>query len=403
MMTRCGVPPRRPHFSRPQAAPLQRACSVVSLIVLAGACSPRLLPLPATQKPTVIAETPSAVAIQAPAISNPGLVQLHMLDQNNGWGIGDKAIVRTADGALTWHNVSPTGAAAFGYSVTADFLDTLHAWVLIPEANDMLTGTLYRTPDGGVSWTKIQVPFSGGDLHFLDARQGWMMASLGAGAGSMGVAVFQSTDGGAFWTQTYTNDPNQTGAGNSLPLGGLKDGMAVLDMHRAWIGGVVYTPGLIYLYQTNDAGRTWQQSQVAPPPGYEQAELETTGPIFISSQIGYLPVHVSFQNGVMLAIYATRDAGNSWRLSPTLIPQGGAADFVSAQAGLVWNGTQFYGTSDAAQTWKTISPDVAFADTFAGMDFVSPTVGFVLKSDAAGTRSLYKTLDGGATWNRLSP
>ncbi len=384
------------------AAVLQRAIALFSFLALATACSPELLPVPVTPEPTIVAAAPTPPAIAAPVISSPALAQIHMLDLKNGWGIGDKAIARTADGGATWHNVSPANASSFGYSAVPDFLDFLHAWVLVPEANDMFAGTLYRTPDGGTSWTQLPVPFGGGALHFLDAKQGWMMATLGAGAGSMGIAVFQSTDGGASWTQTYTNDPNQAGAGSGLPLGGLKDGMFPLDMRRAWIGGVVYTPGAVYLYQTNDAGRSWQRSPVAPPPGYDQAQLETTGPVFLNTQIGFLPVHVSFQNGVMLAIYTTRDAGNTWLLTPTLIPQGISADFVSEQAALVWNGSQFYATNDAAQTWNLVSPDVTFADTFAGMDFVSPTVGIVLTNDAAGARALYRTIDGGATWDLLS-
>ena len=74
-------------------------------------------------------------------------------------------------------------------------------------------------------------------------------------------------------------------------------------------------------------------------------------------------------------------------------------DFVSAEDGFVWNGTAFYVTKDGAQTWKTISPDVSFGDSFSGMDFVSPSIGFVLTSHASGLRGLYKTTDGGATWN----
>ena len=74
-------------------------------------------------------------------------------------------------------------------------------------------------------------------------------------------------------------------------------------------------------------------------------------------------------------------------------------DFVSVQEGFVWNGTNFYVTHDGAQTWTTVSPDVTFGDTFSGMDFITPQTGFVLTSDASGARGLYKTTDGGATWN----
>jgi photosystem II stability/assembly factor-like uncharacterized protein len=91
-----------------------------------------------------------------------------------------------------------------------------------------------------------------------------------------------------------------------------------LDTLRAWIGGVVYEPGRIYLYQTTDGGSTWAASPVTAPDGYELSELETTGPIFVTSQTAYLPVHMSSQKGVMLAVYVSRDGGASWLASPTI-------------------------------------------------------------------------------------
>jgi photosystem II stability/assembly factor-like uncharacterized protein len=321
-----------------------------------------------------------------------------MFDERSGWGISQTSVLRTADSATTWHTAGPSTGEASGYTVTSYFLDAAHGWILVPVPNDMLHGILYRSSDGGVSWMESPAPFGDGQLHFVDARRGWMMATLGAGAGSMGIAVFQTQDGGATWTQSYTNDPNQPEAGSSLPLGGLKNGIAATSIEKAWIGGVTYAPGTVYLYQTVDGGRSWTKSPVQDPAGYEQAELQTAGPVFVDAGIAYLPVHLSSQNGVLLAIYLSRDGGASWLLSPELIPQGGPMDFVSAQTGFVWNGTNFYATKDAAQSWTVVTPDLAFGDTFSGMDFVTPQVGFVLRTDASGIASLYKTVDGAATW-----
>ena len=215
----------------------------------------------------------------------------------------------------------------------------------------------------------------------------------------MAVAIYQTTDAGATWTQNYTNDPTQGGAGDSLPLGGLKDGLAATSMQAAWIGGVTYAPGTVYLFQTGDAGHTWKKKYVQAPLGYEEAELETRGPVFLGSSTAFLPVHVSSQNGILLAIYVTHDGGATWIQSPAYVPQGGASDFVSETSGFVWNGSGFYVTADSAQTWTIVSPDVPFSASFAGMDFVDLQVGYVLTDDGAGNRRLYKTLDGGRTWN----
>ncbi len=378
-----------------------RRIAVLLLAFVLVACTPELIPKPITPGPTFPSPTDTPVPLSAPVVTSPGLVKIAMLDENNGWGISDTAVLRTTNGGASWYNLTPANAGKLGFFVASSFVDTQHAWILVPDQNDMLKGMLFRTSDGGVTWSGGAVPFGGGDMHFLDAQHGWMMASLGAGAGSMGVSILQTGDGGVSWSQTYTNDPNQKDAGTSLPLGGLKDGLTPVDMQVAWLGGVTYAPGVIYLYQTQDGGTSWTQATVKVPAGYEQAQFETRGPTFVNPGTAYLPVSVSSQNGVMLVVYSSHDGGKTWVQSPTMIPQGGQMDFVSPQDGFIWNGTSFYVTHDGAQTWNTVNPDVAFAEAFAGMDFVSKTVGFVLTSDASGNHGLYKTTDGGATWNVL--
>ena len=390
---------------------MKRILTFLFLLSFLAACgTPNQVPIPVTQGPTLAPETSVAPAaptsatpagINAPIVTSPGLAFIQMIDEKNGWGITDTKVVRTDDGGVMWYDVTPPNPPALGYFAKAEFIDDMHGWMLVSDASNPNAGTLYRTSNGGTGWTPISVPFGSGELHFIDQNNGWAMADLGAGAGSMGVAIFQTIDGGQTWTQTYTNDPNQTGAGDSLPLGGIKDGMTVTDMKNAWIGGVTYAPGVVYLYQTSDAGHSWNLESVPIPAGYEQAQPETRGPQFVSSTDAYLPVTMQNQYGVMLAIYVSHDGGANWALTPTMIPQGGLMDFVSAQDGFVWNASAFYITHDGAKTWTVVTPDVAFGENFAGMDFVSPTTGFVLTNDAASTRTLYKTTDGGATWNVL--
>jgi photosystem II stability/assembly factor-like uncharacterized protein len=385
------------HPSRAPAFALQYAL-VLGMFWAAAACTPQFLPLPATETATTLPPTPTLPPLDAPVVESPALVAIRMFDENDGWGVGDSAIVRTINGGVTWHDVSPA-PSQYGYSVTTEFIDSMHGWVLVPNPQDFLSGVLFRTADGGANWRESPVPFGGGAIRFLDGRNGWMMASLGAGAGSMAVAVYQTNDAGATWTRTYVNDPNEADADDSLPLGGLKNGITPVDLQQAWIGGVIYEPGRIYLYKTTDGGRTWNQSSVRVPKDYELAEVETPGPIFASSQVAYLPVHLSSQNGVMLAVYASQDGGTSWLTGPTFIPEGGSIDFVSPESGFAWNGTNFYLTRDASKTWIPVRPDVDFTDSFSGMDFVSPQVGFVLTDQGDRGRQLFVTHNAGATWS----
>ncbi|HEY2980155.1 MAG TPA: sialidase family protein [Anaerolineales bacterium] len=341
--------------------------------------------------------------IDAPLIDAPQLTAIHMLDAVNGWGLAETAVVRTNDGGVTWYNLTPPGLTQVGYSVSEAFLDAQHAWIIVADPGDFRTaGLQYRTEDGGLHWSKSAVPFGSGHLTFLDATSGWMLADRGVAAGSNAVSVFQTKDGGSTWDRKYINDPTVEGARDSLPLGGLKFGLFPLNMQTAWIGGVVYAPGTVYLYRSDDAGHSWQVVDLSLPPGVQDSELAFEDLQFVDAQHAFLTLRIT-GNEYHLAVYVSSDGGDTWSLTPLLIPNGGSADFVSAQEGLVWNGDQFYVTRDAAQTWTTVAPDVVFGDTFARMDFVRLADGWVITYDSTSRYGLYRTADGGATWTSLFP
>ncbi len=376
---------------------MRRIITLVVLALILSACSKPATPtsIPSTATVTVTAAPPT---LSAPVVSAPAFTAIHMLDTTNGWAITDTGAIRTNDGGATWHDVTPSGVTKLGFGIPFYFLDSNHGWVVAADSSNPSSGTLYRTQDGGSTWQSSAVSFLMGTMDFINASNGWMMADLGAGAGSDAVAVFLTTDGGQTWKQTYINDPTQPNAGTTLPFGGLKDGITPTDMKNAWVGGITYNNGVIYLYQTQDGGQTWKQQSVPIPAGYEQAQFETIGPQFVTATGAYLSVHVTNQYGTLMAVYYSHDGGSNWALTPKLIPNGGSMDFVSATDGFVWNGSQFYVTHDGAQTWMTVSPGIAFGDNFAGMDFVNTQIGFVLTNNTVGTRILYKTMDGGATW-----
>ena len=354
--------------------------------------------------PTPFPDTPAPAQINAPLIETPALVNIHFLNELDGWGVTETQIVRTNDGGITWYNVTPTDVTETGYSVDTFALDNNHVWVQQPDFNNYPnSGFLYHTSDGGMTWGTTPVPFSRAKVRFLDVNNGWALADLGVGAGSNAVAIYQTTDGGKTWNQTYINDPNNANAGDSLPLGGLKYFLTPLTMQTAWIGGIVYAPGTVYLFRTEDAGHTWGQVSLLLPKGAENAELTIEQVSMVTATDAYLTMRTT-SDDIYLAVYVSNDGGRTWSLTPTLIPEAGSADFLSATEAVVYNGEQFYVTRDAARTWSIIPPDVLFGDSFAGMDFVNTSTGWVITLDSTNNhRSLYRTSDGGATWFPVIP
>lgn len=354
--------------------------------------------------PTPFPDTPAPAVIDAPLVESPALVKIHFINVLDGWGVTETQIVRTNDGGITWYNVTPPGVTETGFGVDWFVLDNDNVWIQQPDfANYPFGGFQYHTSDGGMNWNKIDVPYSGAKISFLDANNGWALADLGLGAGSNAVAVYQTADGGATWIRKFINDPNQAGASDSLPLGGLKYGLTPLDMQTAWIHGVVYAPGTVYLFRTDDAGESWSPVALPLPPNTEDAELTIEQLSFVSLRDAYLTLRVTSPDSVSTAVYVSNDAGTTWSLSPAAIPGGGFADFLSAGEIVLYNRDQFYVTRDSARAWNSVSPDVDFGEIFIGMDFLNASTGYVVTQDLTAHRSLYRTDDGGATWFPIVP
>ena len=350
--------------------------------------------------PTPYPHTPSPHEINAALIEAPVLVKIQFLNEMDGWGVTETQIARTNDGGITWYDVSPPDMTETGYSIGIYVLDNDHVWVQKPDfKNFPNSGFLSRTSNGGSTWTTSDTPFSRGNLRFLDEDDGWILADLDVGAGSNAVAIYQTTDGGAKWDLKYINDPNHPDAKDSLPLGGLKTGSIPLNMQTAWVSGVIYAPGTLYLYRTDDGGSAWSPVTLELPVGAENSELSIDADQmqFVTRSDGFLAVHMAGDSTVT-AIYVTHNAGDAWILTPTLIPNDGSSDFLSADEAVFYNGDQFYVTRDAARTWSIIPPDIDFGESFASMDFVNVTSGWVITVTSANHHSLYRTTDGGATW-----
>ncbi|MDP1546703.1 MAG: hypothetical protein Q8L87_11830 [Anaerolineales bacterium] len=341
--------------------------------------------------------------IDAPLIDAPSIINIEMQDEVYGWAVTEKFIIRTNDGGVTWYNVTPPGLTEAGYSVFPEFFDISHAWIQVVDPNNYPNGgTLHYTSDGGITWESVETPFSAGDMEFVDADNGWILADLGVGAGSMAVSVFQTKNGGKTWSRVYTNDPNLEDAGETLPLGGLKFLIAPLDMEIAWVGGVVYAPGSVYLFRTDDAGKTWFNINLILPEEAAASELAVEKLHFVSDLQGFLVLRMTSQSPKTL-IFLTDDGGNTWQPLPEILPRASWLETPSAQEIVFYSGNQFYVTKDAGQTFEVVDPNVKFGEAITDMSFVNSSTGWVITTSATGKRTLYKTTDGGQTWFSIIP
>jgi photosystem II stability/assembly factor-like uncharacterized protein len=113
-------------------------------------------------------------------------------------------------------------------------------------------------------------------------------------------------------------------------------------------------------------------------------------------------VDTGFAAGTSGDFYRSTDEGNTW--VPMVIPGGYTfygMDFVSHNTGFLCgqlSGAGIMKTTDAGSTWSTFQ--IGGSTEFSAIDMVSPMTGFATGFDFSSAKGLFaKTLDGGTTWD----
>jgi photosystem II stability/assembly factor-like uncharacterized protein len=172
---------------------------------------------------------------RVPGFLNHDLRDCFFVDQQHGWVTGTRATVyRTADGGLTWtYWYDPFEF----YIRSLFFIDTLNGWFCGGDYQ-------YQTTDGGISWNRQSIIYSGSwtDICFTSKFLGMATMSGYYGGGS----IQKTTDGGFTWSEYFNGgfDPKS---------------ICFADYQNGWVA----CSATHYLYRTTDAGYHWEQVFVA--------------------------------------------------------------------------------------------------------------------------------------------
>lgn len=265
-------------------------------------------------------------------------------------------------------------------------------------------------------------------IRMFDPNHGW---GIGGTGGPTGDHVLRTDDSGVHWRDVT---PPQPGSGGDTAVQAVG---YFLDSNTAWVSYAEpvtpLTPDKALLWRTQDGGETWASSQL---------DIGTTFEFFAPSQIQFLDAHTGWllvhegvgMNHDYVSIFNTTDGGGTWtrivdpeqpNLSMSCSKTG--ITFVSAQMGWVTGdcngvaaGVYFYRTTDGGATWTEVvpPPPADTPDLFTRQDdacgaaplstvtpptdWVTITCQFLASPGTPQQHLLYRTGDGGQTWQLIS-
>jgi photosystem II stability/assembly factor-like uncharacterized protein len=183
---------------------------------------------------------------------NPAVV-FSAVDENVCWGINyeNSQFIRTLDGGTNWTVSTITGATGLnGSSIFA--IDVNTAFAAMTDPSNATSGGVFKTTDGGLTWTKqiTAFPGSGGhpaDIHFFDADNGVVIGN----PHNANWEIYTTTNGGVQWNLVssvpamngeFTGDSHYSSAGNNI-----------------WFGTVGGSANNFAIYRSTNRGTTWQR------------------------------------------------------------------------------------------------------------------------------------------------
>lgn len=279
--------------------------------------------------PIVLGQSWSVVS---PLPQTEHLHDIQFVNNLIGYAVGEKgSFIRTVDGGSSWVKLTETDSSLSNYSVFFVNRDTGFIGT---------SGKLFKTTNGGLSFTNTVMNGNVYDIYFVSSQNGWLVTSTGS--------CMRTTDAGVSW--------NELGMGVTLPLSSVK----FLDRDTGWV------VGKDRIFRTGNGGDNWN--------GQIVMSRLFTDVFFTDASNGC----IVGEEGV---IWTSTDGGGSWTsrssgvstnlLSVFFVDQ--SHGWVSGESGTILK------TTNAGVSW--VKENVQSQVIIPQIAMLSPTKGFAVGFD----------------------
>jgi photosystem II stability/assembly factor-like uncharacterized protein len=266
----------------------------------------------------------------------------------------------TNDGGATWTYGSIDTSSVSGEAFSPyylNFADSQHGWLMVYLGAGMMHAyvALFMTVDAGATWTDILDPYTVNDIQsfpktgmvFEDPLTGWLTRD------AQGVDptphIFRTTDGGVTWTRidlpAPADAPNLYDSYSCSSFSPNAFSALSVTIAMKCLDNATFKNEKDYSYFTGDGGVTWK-----------------THPLPADFTLGQGLYFLSPQEGLALGpkIYNTSDGGQTWKFIQQVSWQG-QFSFVSMQLGWahVFNDqgeTALVKTVNGGVAWSMLHP-----------------------------------------------
>jgi photosystem II stability/assembly factor-like uncharacterized protein len=218
------------------------------------------------------------------------LMTIDFLDPVTGVAAGvDGAVVRTDDGGATWSRAGPTPGDHLAVDCTGDGVCLLGG----------AYSFLYRSANAGRDWVRS------GRLAWSSTTTGlaWLAPGTAVATGRDG--IWRTSDGGATWSRVF-----DLATGGALER---EDRMRAVDSpdgQSVWAVG--HAAGHVVILRSRDAGLTWEdESRSIAAPGLPPEATEAAFALMANAVSAADAAHVVIA-GVDGHMLATADGGDHW-------------------------------------------------------------------------------------------
>ena len=311
-----------------------------------------------------------------------GYYDLYFVNENVGYSSrAETAVFKTIDGGETWAIVPLNGAAGYSPKFQFQFLSENIGY--------KVDGRVWKTNDGGVSWTQLSYGDSSSNQDVIIRSVYFHDENTGYASGNDG-RIIKTTDGGVTWAK--------------LSIYSFIYQLQFFDGNS----GILHADDSFY--KTTDGGNNW--SLVGSIPAFlpSTSSSSQSESVFLNENVGYAKsggyTYIPGNQAILLGgkLSKSVNGGATWTYlnnGEDIIDEGiFSVAFLDENIGFVSGGVnvkKVLKTTDGGMSWIQVAPF-----SFGEMQFIDNQVGYARNMESYETNmydgELYKTTDGGNTW-----